>query len=418
MRMQWLALWVVCILTVYGCATRAYNPRPMEEVPFKERAQTQYEDGIRATAVVLSGEECKEVFGVDLYKRGIQPIWIEIENKKKEMAIFLPYGVDPDYFSPLEVPYMFRSGFSKAARSQMNQYFHEQQMDPFIAPGGVESGFVFTNLTRGTKAFNVDVLGEDGRIRSFTFFISVPGLPVSHSVVDFESLYSKDEIVKYDEKGLRKALESLPCCTTNNEGTEPGDPLNLVIISEGQDLHRALMRSGWNETAALSETSATEQKKSPFSGRDYRYAPVSPLYVYGRPQDAAFQKARETIRGRNQIRLWLTPMIFQGKNVWIGQISRNVAVRSTTKKGATYRIDPDVDDTRSYFLEDLWYSQMLLKYGYVKGVGEAPISEEPRRNLTGSPYFTDGYRTVIWLSSRPIALQDVRFVEWEIPPER
>jgi hypothetical protein len=389
----------------------------MEEVPFKERAQTQYEDGIRVTAVVLSVEECKEVFGLDLYKRGIQPIWLEIENKKKELAIFLAYGVDPDYFSPLEVPYMFRSGFSKAARSQMDQYFHEREMDAFIEPGGIGSGFVFTNLNRGTKAFNVDVLGEDGRIRSFTFFISVPGLPVSHSVVDFQSLYSKDEIVNYDEKGLRKALESLPCCTTNEEGTAQGDPLNLVFIGDGQDLHLALLRSGWNETLALSEVSLAEKKRSLFSGRDYRYAPVSPLYVYGRPQDAAFQKARETIRGRNQIRIWVTPMIFQGKNVWIGQISRNVGVRSTSKKGVAYKIDPDVDDTRGYFLEVLWYSQMLLKYGYVKGVGEATISK-PRTNLAGNPYMTDGYRIVMWLSSRPIALQDVRFVEWEIPPER
>lgn len=417
MRIQWLALWLVCILTVYGCATRAYHPRPMEEVPFKERAQTQYEGGVRVTAAVLSGEECKEIFGLDLYKRGIQPIWIEIENTSKEYVAFLAYGIDPDYFSSLEVPYMFRSGFSKAARSQMDQYFLKQEMELWHAPGGVQSGFVFTNLTRGTKAFNVDVMGVKHEIRTFTFFISVPGLPVSHSVVDFESLYSKDEIVKYDEKGLRKALESLPCCATNEEGTEPGDPLNLVFIGNGEDLHLALLRSGWNETAALSETSPTEQKKSPFSGRDYRYTPVSPLYVYGRPQDAAFQKAREKIRGRNQIRLWLTPMIFQGKNVWIGQISRNVGLRSTSKKGVTYKIDPDVDDTRGYFLEDLWYSQMLLKYGYVKGVGEATISK-PRTNLAGNLYITDGYRTVMWLSRRPIALQDVRFVEWEIPPER
>jgi hypothetical protein len=390
----------------------------MDEVPFKERAQTQQEGNVRVTAAVLSAEESKEVFDHSLYRQDIQPIWLEIENKNKIPVWFLPTSVDREYFSPLEVSLANHFSYSETTNKEMNRYFYERGIGSYVAPGSVMSGFIFTHLDEGTKAFNVVVLTEDHKARTFTFFIPVPGLKTDHSQVDWEKLYSKDEIVKYDEKGLRKALESLPCCTTNNEGTEPGDPLNLVIISEGQDLHRALMRSGWNETAALSETSATEQKKSPFSGRDYRYAPVSPLYVYGRPQDAAFQKARETIRGRNQIRLWLTPMIFQGKNVWIGQISRNVAVRSTTKKGATYRIDPDVDDTRSYFLEDLWYSQMLLKYGYVKGVGEAPISEEPRRNLTGSPYFTDGYRTVIWLSSRPIALQDVRFVEWEIPPER
>ena len=72
----------------------------------------------------------------------------------------------------------------------MDQYFNAQQMEIWIAPRVVRSGFVFTNLNEGTKAFNVDVMGEDNRLRSFTFFVAVPGLPVSHSVVDFESLFS------------------------------------------------------------------------------------------------------------------------------------------------------------------------------------------------------------------------------------
>jgi len=51
----------------------------------------------------------------------------------------------------------------------------------------------------------------------------------------------------------------------------------------------------------------------------------------------------------------------------------------------------------------------------VKGVGAAPISE-PRGNLTGDPYFTDGLRAVLWVSSDPVDLEDVEFLEWEMPP--
>ena len=61
------------------------------------------------------------------------------------------------------------------------------------------------------------------------------------------------------------------------------------------------------------------------------------------------------------------------------------------------------------------YAQGLEKYGYAKGVGPAPITE-PRENLTGDPYFTDGYRAVLWVSGEPISITEVEALEWEIPP--
>jgi hypothetical protein len=416
MWMQRLTLSVIFILIVSGCATTAYNPRPLEEVSFKDRAQTQHDGGIRVTAAVLSAAESKEVFGLNLYKKGIQPVWLEIENKEKKLLLFLRYGIDPDYFSPLEVAYMHRSGFSKSARSQMDQYFDEHTIEGWIAPGAVRSGFVFTKLKEGTKAFNVDVVGEDHRVRTFTFFIPVPGLRVDHREVDFEALYARDEIVTYDEKGFRKALEELPCCTTNKDGTEQGDPVNFVVIGDGDDVHHAFLRSGWDETETLSSTSTSNKAKSPGSVRRHRYAPVSPLYVFGRPQDAALQTARQTRGQRNQVRLWLAPMQFEGKHVWVGQISRSIGARTKSEK-VTHTIDPDVDDTRAYLIQDLLYSQGLLKFGYVKGVGGSSITE-PRVNLNGDPYITDGYRAVLWVSSKPIAFKNVEFVEWDNPPEQ
>ena len=84
----------------------------MDQVPFTERAQTQQEGKVRVTAAVLSAEESQEIFDVPLYKRGVQPIWLEIENKKKEPVWFLPTSVDRDYFSPLEVAFANNFGYS------------------------------------------------------------------------------------------------------------------------------------------------------------------------------------------------------------------------------------------------------------------------------------------------------------------
>ena len=64
-----------------------------------------------------------------------------------------------------------------------------------------------------------------------------------------------------------------------------------------------------------------------FGGR-YRYSPVSALCVFGRPQDVAFQRTRTSIHERNHARLWLAPIRFEHKFVWIGQISRYIGLFS------------------------------------------------------------------------------------------
>jgi len=245
----------------------------------------------------------------------------------------------------------------------------------------------------------------------------VPGLRADHQQMDFEALYSKNEMISYDESGLRMALESLPCCTTNRKGTAGGDPLNLVVIGESEDVFHAFIRAGWDETEPIYTASALKTTMSFLFGGRYRYSPVSGLYVYDRRQDMALQKVRESIHERNDLRLWLSPMRFEGKPVWVGQISRDIGVRFTTKTILTHKIDPDVDETRDFLIQDLWYSQGLVKFAFVKGVAAAPISE-PRGNLTGDPYFTDGLRTVLWVSSDPVDFENVEFVEWEFPPSR
>jgi hypothetical protein len=385
----------------------------MAEVPFKDRAQTKVDGGVRVTAAVLSAEESKEVFGVDLYKKFIQPIWFEVENREKESVAFLPGSVDRDYFAPLEVSHLNHFTHAKDLNQEMDRHFYDQSMGYTIGSNKVRSGFVFTHLDEGTKAFNVVVITENHQIRPFTFFIAVPGIKTDHSRVDWDNLYPKDEIVTLDEAGLRKALESLPCCVTSKDGKEYGDPLNLVIIGDLEDVYYAFIRAGWDETETIYRASAIKTGISFVFGGRYRYSPVSPLYVYGRPQDIALQKARETIHERNHLRLYLTPIIFEGKPVLIGQISRDIGVRFTSKTIVTHKIDPDVDETRSYLLQDLAYSQGLVKFAYVKGVGAAPLSE-PRGNLTGDPYFTDGYRAVMWVSSDPVSFEEIEFVAWEL----
>jgi hypothetical protein len=106
---------------------------------------------------------------------------------------------------------------------------------------------------------------------------------------------------------------------------------------------------------------------------------------------------------------------YQGLPVWIGQISRDIGVRFTAKTITTHKIDPDVDETREYLLENLAYAQSLKAFGYVRGVGEVS-PDSPRGNLTGDPWFTDGYRLVLWVSSEPAPISELQFMHWRMPP--
>jgi hypothetical protein len=416
-RTQWLTFMITgCLLFISGCAS-SFNPRPLDEVGFKQRAQTHTEGDVRVTAAVLSAEECRAKFGSNLYRRNIQPVWLEIENMDDEPVRFLPLGLDWDYFTPLESAYLNRFAIHRADHDEMDAYFFKRGMRNYIAPGSTVSGFVYTNLDEGTKTFNVDIAGEDQKMRTFTFFVPVPGIRVDHHEVDWENLYPEDAVFDYEESDLKKALEKLPCCTTNKKGTEQGDPLNLVVVGDLDDVYYAFSRAGWDETETIYRASVLKTIRSFLFGGRYRYSPISALYVFGRPQDVALQRARTSIHERNHLRLWLTPMRFEGKFVWIGQISRDIGVRFTRKTITTHKIDPDVDETRNFLIQDLWYSQSLKTFGFVKGVGAAAY-EKPRGNLTGDPYFTDGYRAVLWVSGKPMPFSDVGWIDWEALPEK
>ena len=399
-------------LFIAGCVS-GFDPKPIDQVPFRDRAVTQIQNGIRVTAAVPDTTETRDLFGLSLYSKRIQPVWIEIENTTAEDVWFLPFGVDSDYHTPLEVAALTRN---RSARQQAEQHFLQNGVNLEIRPGETRSGFVFTELDQGTKAFNVDVLNDDNTWQ-FTFFVAVPGLATDHSYVDFDSLYADDQITHYsDAREFSMALQQLPCCVKDSKGENNGDPLNLVIIGEPLDIYYAVIRADWDETEAVSVASGMRTAISFITGGKYRYSPVSSLYVFGRRQDIALQRIRANINERNHFRLWLAPMTFRGQPVWIGQISRDIGVRFTRKTITTHKIDPDVDETREFLIENLAYNQVLAQFAYVTGVGAAPL-DNPRRNLTGDPYFSDGLRAVIWIPSKPTDLQDIRYLNWLDPKD-
>ena len=175
------------------------------------------------------------------------------------------------------------------------------------------------------------------------------------------------------------------------------------------------LRQGWDGTETIRFRTVFGTVVSSLFRSTYKNSPVSALYLFDRPQDLALQKARHSVDERNHLRLWIAPVRFEGNNVWVGQISRDIGVRLTRKTLTTHKIDADTDDARFYLIQDLLGSGTLARFGYTNGVGYAS-REAPRRNFTGDPYFTDGLRAVFFLGRNHVEYDEIDWLtHWEDP---
>ena len=398
---------LLCLLLLFGCATTRFQP---ESLDYRTRAETQSDRGVRVSAVVLSQEETQNSFALPLAKKGIQPVWVEIVNQEDKGFYLMVLSVDPNYFSPSELAWMFRNE-GEGSLDDKIEVFLDRHIPVVIPAHSTTSGYVFTNLDPGAKAFAVELFGKKD-VRSFRFAQEVPGFESDFKRVDFHRLYRRDEVLDLNLDGLRRYLEQLPCCVLGGDQKTPGDPLNLVIVGDGRLVLATLVRQGWDLTETPRSDTVWLTIGSSLFGTRYRTSPVSALYLFGRPQDAALQKARGTVDERNHLRLWLAPVTLEGQNVWVGQISRDIGVRFSSKTFVTHKIDPIVDEARLYISLDIAAAQSLRAMGYVKGVGYAD-RQSRRYNYTGDPFYTDGLRVVLILGTEHHSLGDIDYLPWE-----
>lgn len=401
-----------CLLLA-ACAS--FSPDPSADASFLARTQTLERAGLTVSVAVPTRKESTRYFGADIERHKVQPVWLRVVNASSQEYLFLPISMDPDYHSPAEVAWkshrMMRPGSNRA----MDEHFGRLVFPDVVLPGETEEGFIFTNATLGLKYLGVDLRGETEAHR-FDFMVEIPGKKLDFHQVDFDSLFSEDEVVEVDEAGLRAALEQMPCCVLGGDKKTPGDPANIVVIAPPSGLGQAFLRRGWHVTETIRTGTVFGTVASSLFGRAYKNSPISALYMFGRPQDIALQKARDTVDERNHLRLWLTPLRYQGMDVWIGQISRDIGVRMSSRTFVTHKIDADVDGARWYLVQDLASSGAMAGLAYVKGVGLAPLAE-PRFNYTLDPYFTDGLRAVHILGADHINIEEIYYLDWENPAD-
>lgn len=172
------------------------------------------------------------------------------------------------------------------------------------------------------------------------------------------------------------------------------DITTLMFIGAQQQLQTAFAAAGWHPASKLGEKSKLETMRAIAEDRGYSEAPVSILYLDGRPPDLVFEKLNNTFSKRHHLRIWLRPDPYQGQPVWVCAATHDTGIDFSAKdRTFIHKIDSQIDMERAKVVND------LLLTGKVQSLLIVDRPDVPRngQNATGDNLTTDGKMAVLIL---------------------
>lgn len=176
-----------------------------------------------------------------------------------------------------------------------------------------------------------------------------------------------------------------------------GDPVNLAFDGPEESVHAAMRAAGWTRADDVTLRSGWRIVTSTLSRRSYDEAPVSPLLLFGRQQDFAYQ---QEVAGnpakRHHVRFWRTPdgwLLPGGRRVdWLaaGTFDRAVGFSLFTLQ-VTHKIDADIDVERDHIVAALVDADPAVRVEVLRDFATGYHS----RNGGGDTIRTDGDLPVV-----------------------
>jgi hypothetical protein len=213
------------------------------------------------------------------------------------------------------------------------------------------------------------------------------------------------------------ALESVPKLTESARHV-PGDPVNVALVGSEAEVVGGFRAAGWAMADPLNWRSKIAIARSVLRHRPDSTAPVSPLYLFGRPEDLAFEReVGPSAARRHHVRLWQVPGVrLDGRPVWVGDATFDMRA-GISHRGLhpTHHIARPIDQERDTVLANLAAAGQLTRRFQVTGAG-ARIGA---RNAEGDAYDTDGELAVGVLSpdnvprGPPAVLSNPPLVRWK-----
>ncbi|WP_225735663.1 LssY C-terminal domain-containing protein [Gulosibacter chungangensis] len=170
-----------------------------------------------------------------------------------------------------------------------------------------------------------------------------------------------------------------------------GDPVNLAIMGDEEDIVRAMTDAGWTTADPVTWRSSWQIVLATITRRSYSHAPVSPLFLFERKQDLAFeQEVAGNPAQRHHIRFWKCPPGWPlpgGKRVdWLAAATfdRRVGLSLFTLQ-VTHKVASDADDERDHVVDTL-----RPLSGVTVEVLQDYLTAYRARNGGGDSFYTDG----------------------------
>ena len=176
-----------------------------------------------------------------------------------------------------------------------------------------------------------------------------------------------------------------------------GDPVNLALRGHEAQIHAAMTRAGWTRADDVTLRSGLRILTSTLTRRSYHEAPVSPLHLFDRQQDFAYQQeVAGSPSKRHHVRFWRCPdgwMLPGGYTVdWLaaGTYDKSVGLSLFTLQ-VTHKIEEDTDIERDYIVETVKKGSPEVDVDVIENFSTGYHS----RNGGGDLIITDGDLPII-----------------------
>lgn len=171
-----------------------------------------------------------------------------------------------------------------------------------------------------------------------------------------------------------------------------GDPINLAFLGSEAEVHQAMAAAGWTRADDLDFRAGLRIVTSTVRRRSYSQAPVSPLHLFERQQDFAYQQeVAGSPSKRHHVRFWRCPddwMLPGGYAVdWLaaGTYDRSVGLSLFTLQ-ITHKIEADTDVERDFIVTTVVDAEPAVEVEVIKNFSTGYHS----RNGGGDLIETDG----------------------------
>jgi hypothetical protein len=190
-------------------------------------------------------------------------------------------------------------------------------------------------------------------------------------------------------------LSQVPRRVADAAGNE-GDMVNFILVGDENTVLRAFGDAGWVRVDRTKAEGVVHAVLGTLSKQSYTEMPMSDLYAFGRPQDYGFAHAEpvSVVMTRHHLRVWKAPFEVNSLPVWIGAATHDIGFEKDQRNGkVTHKIDPKVDDERSFVEETFNHSGNVSASSYV--TPSDPVRDA--RTATGGTFSSDGRIVVLLL---------------------